>query len=163
MDAFTLAMSYGIKKISIKKVILTSIIVGIFHFFMPLIGDKIGVNLFEYTFIKPKFIMFLVFLILSFDMFLSFFKKKEEINHLSMLGTILFAFSVSFDSLTVGLGIRYLYNNIILSVSIFCVISAVFTLFGFFFGKKLSKSIGNYSFLFGSIILFLYSIGILTN
>lgn len=163
MDAFTLAMSYGIKKISIKKVILTSIVVGIFHFFMPLIGDKIGVNLFEYTFIKPKIIMFLVFLILSFDMFLSFFKKKEEVNDLSMFGTVLFAFSVSFDSLTVGLGIRYLYDNIILSVSIFCIISAILTLFGFFFGKKLSKSIGNYSFLFGSIILFLYSIGILTN
>ena len=162
MDAFALALSYGIRKISIKNVILTSLSVGIFHFFMPLIGSIIGISLFEYTIFKPKFILGLVFLILSIDMFIHFFEKEEKIRPLNLFGTLFFAFSVSFDSLSVGLGIRYLYNNILMCVSIFCIISAFFTSVGFYLGKKISNTIGKYSFLLGSITLFLYSVWLLT-
>lgn len=162
MDAFALSISYGIKKISIKNIILTAFTVGIFHFFMPLIGNYIGISLFEYSIFKPKYILFLVFLILSVDMFIHFFEKEVNLRKLNLFGTIFFAFTVSFDSLSVGLGIKYLYDNILICVSIFCIISAFFTCLGFYLGKKLSNSIGKYSFLFGSITLFLYSIWILT-
>ena len=50
MDAFSLAFSYGIKSISKKNVIITAIIVGLFHFFMPLLGNMVGISLFENTF-----------------------------------------------------------------------------------------------------------------
>lgn len=162
MDAFALSISYGIRKVSIKNVILTSLAVGIFHFFMPLIGNYIGLSLFEYTVFKPKYILFLVFLILSIDMFIHFFEKEEKIRNLNLFGTLFFSFTVSFDSLSVGLGIRYLYDNILVCVSIFCIISAFFTCLGFYLGKKLSNAAGKYSFLFGSITLFLYSMWILT-
>ena len=56
MDAFALALSYGIKDIKLKNVIITAITVGIFHFFMPLIGNYVGISLFEYTIIKPKYV-----------------------------------------------------------------------------------------------------------
>lgn len=163
MDAFALSISYGIRKTRLKKIILTAFTVGIFHFFMPLIGNYIGVSLFEYTIFKPKFILVLVFLILSIDMFIHFFEKEEKIRPLNLLGTLFFSFSVSFDSLSVGLGIRYLYGNIFICVSIFCIISTFFTCLGFYFGEKLSNTIGKYSFLFGSITLFLYSMWLLTN
>lgn len=162
MDAFALSISYGIKKVSIRKVILTALTVGLFHFFMPLVGSVIGISLFEYTVFKPKFILFLVFLILSIDMFIHFFEKEEEIRTLNLLGILFFSFSVSFDSLSVGLGIKYLYDNILVCVSIFCIISAIFTSIGFYLGKKISTTIGKYSFLLGSITLFLYSVWILT-
>ena len=150
MDAFALSISYGISKVNIKNVILTSLLVGIFHFFMPLIGNYIGTSLFEYTIFKPKYILFLVFLILSIDMFIHFFQKEEKTRNLNMVGTLFFAFTVSFDSLSVGLGIRFLYDNILV-----CVL-------GFYLGEKLSNKVGKYSFLFGSITLFIYSIWILT-
>lgn len=162
MDAFALSISYGIKKISIKNIVVTSLSVGLFHFFMPLIGNYIGLSLFEYTIFKPKYILFLVFLLLSIDMFMNFFEKEEKIRKLNLLGTLFFAFSVSFDSLSVGLGIRYLYDNILVCVSTFCIISAFFTCFGFYLGKKLSNTVGRCSFLLGSITLFLYSVYILT-
>ena len=162
MDAFALSMSYGIKNTNIKNVILTALAVGIFHFFMPLIGNYIGMSLFNYTIFKPKYILFLVFLALSIDMFMQFFEKNEKIRILNLIGTLFFAFSVSFDSLSVGLGIRYLYNNILCCVFVFCIISAFFTCLGFYLGKKLSNRVGRYSFLFGAITLFLYSIWILT-
>lgn len=162
MDAFALSLSYGIKKISKKTIIITALMVGLFHFFMPLIGSVIGTYLFEYTIFKPKIILFLVFLILSIDMFTHFFENEEKIRNLNLIGTLIFAFSVSFDSLSVGLGIRYLYDNIFLVVSLFCFISALFTIFGFYLGKTLSQKIGKYSFLIGSATLFLYSLWILT-
>lgn len=158
MDAFALALSYGIKSVKIKNVIITATTVGLFHFFMPLIGNCVGVSLFEYTIIKPKYVLFAVFLILSIDMFTHFFEEEPKIRPLNLIGTILFAISVSFDSFSVGIGINYLYDNILLVVSSFCFISCFFTILGFWLGKKLSGSIGKYSFLLGSVTLFLYSI-----
>ena len=162
MDAFALSLSYGIKKLNIKNIVITAITVGLFHFFMPLIGNYIGFSLFEYTLIKPKFVLFLVFLILCIDMFSHFFEEKPKIRNLNILGTLIFAISVSIDSLSVGLGICYIYDNILLVVSSFCIISSIFTLLGFWLGKKLSQKTGKYSFLVGSITLFFYSIWILT-
>ncbi len=162
MDAFALAISYGIKNVSIKNVIITAITVGIFHFFMPLLGSFIGTPLFEYTIIKPRLVLFLVFLILSLDMFIQFFEEKPKIRELNVIGTLFFAVSVSFDSLSVGLGLKYIYDNILIAIFTFCIISAFFTTMGFILGKKLSEKIGKYSFLVGSITLFFYSIWILT-
>lgn len=163
IDAFVLAAAYGINNIKAKKVIITAIVVGTFHFFMPLIGNVIGTNLFINTILKPKIIMFFVFLLLAIDMFISFFEKDRKIRNLDLIGIIFFAFSVSFDSLSIGIGITYLYNNIILVVSTFSVVSLLFTLLGFFIGKRISTRIGKYSFLIGSGVLFLYSVYVLTN
>lgn len=162
MDAFALALSYGIKQVRLKTVVTTAITVGLFHFFMPLLGNVVGVPLFEYTVIKPRIVLFIVFLILSVDMFIHFFEEKPKIRALNIIGTILFAFSVSFDSFSVGLGLSYLYDNIILAVSAFCVVSAMFTLLGFEMGKRLSEKIGKYAFLIGSLTLFVYALWILT-
>lgn len=150
-------------KKNIKQVIITSLFVGLFHFFMPLIGNFIGVNLFLYTIFKPKYILFLVFLMLGIDMFISYLNDNHKNRKLNIIGIILFSFSVSFDSLTVGLGISYLYNNIISVVTTFSCISAIFTFMGFYFGNILSKKIGKYAYLIGSIAFLLYSIWMLTN
>ena len=159
MDAFSLAFSYGIKGIHLKNIVITAITVGLFHFFMPLLGNYFGVSLFSYTILKPKFIMFFVFFLLSLDMITHFFDDKEKIRKLDIFGTLLFATSVSFDSLSVGLGLS---DSIILSCFTFCLISSFFTLLGFEFGKKLSEKIGRYSFLLGGVILLFYSVWILT-
>lgn len=163
MDAFALSLSYGIKNVRLRNVLVTALTVGLFHFFMPLIGNYVGVSLFEYTIIKPKYVLFAVFLILSIDMFTHFFEENPKIRSLNVIGTILFAISVSFDSFSVGIGINYIYDNIILVVLTFCLISALFTIIGFWLGKKLSTGIGKYSFLIGSFTLFVYSIMMLTN
>lgn len=162
MDAFALALSYGLNKISKKSIVLTTLFVGVFHFFMPLLGNLVGISLFEYTVFKPKYILFMVFLILSVDMFMHFFEEKPKLRVLNIIGIILFSFSVSFDSFSVGLGINYLYDNIILCVLTFSVISLLFTLFGFTLGKAISEKIGKYSFIIGSITLFMYSLWVLT-
>lgn len=163
MDAFALSLSYGISNVNKKNMIVTAITVGIFHFFMPLIGNVVGLPLFEYTLIKPRYVLFVVFLILSIDMIIHFFEVEDKKIKLNFIGIILFAISVSFDSFSVGIGISYIYDNILLVVSSFCLISMLFTFLGFSLGKKISNKIGKLSFLFGGIILFLYSFVVLTN
>ena len=162
MDAFSLSFSYGINKIPIKNIIITAISVGIFHFFMPLLGNIIGVSLFEHSVFKPRIVLFFVFLILSIDMFIHFFEKTPKKRDLNLLGTLLFSFSVSFDSFSVGIGLSYIYSNLLVSVGVFCIISAIFTLLGFFLGKKISENLGKYSFLIGGSILLIYSLIMLT-
>ena len=162
MDAFALSLSYGMKRLNNLEIILTAISVGIFHFFMPLLGNILGHSIFEYTILKPKIVLFIIFLILSVDMIIHFFENNEKIRSLNLLGIIIFSFSVSFDSFSVGLGIDYLYNNIFLSSFIFCFVSSIFTLIGFLLGKLISKKVGKYSFLFGGLTLFIYSLWVLT-
>ena len=47
MDAFTLSLSIGTTSPKKKNQLLLSILIGSFHFFMPIIGNKIG-NIFQY-------------------------------------------------------------------------------------------------------------------
>ncbi len=162
MDAFTLAFSYGIKKVSKKTIIITSFITGLFHFIMPVIGNIVGIPLFEYTFIKPKYILFCIFLLISIDMFINYFNEEVKLRKLNIIGIVLFAFSVSFDSFSVGFGLSFFYSDVILSAIIFCFVSMFFTFLGFILGKVLSKKIGKLAFLFGSLVLFGYSIILLT-
>lgn len=129
---------------------------------MPLLGNYIGISLFDYTSIKPRIILFLIFLFLSIDMFIHFFETTTKKRNLNLLGMLFFAFSVSFDSFSVGLGISYLYSNILLCVSTFCLVSTSFTILGFILGRTLSEKLGKYAFLIGSIILLIYSVIILT-
>lgn len=158
MDTFALSISYGIMNLKLKYIIITAITVGLFHFFMPLIGNFFGNMIFSYIIINPKYILSLVFLILSISMIINFKNGKFEYKKIGILSTILFGVSVSIDSFSVGLGITYLYENILFITFIFSIVSALFTIFGFLIGKIVSKNLGKYSFLLGSILLFVYSL-----
>ena len=163
MDAFALSISYGILNLKKRVIVITSIIVGLFHFFMPLLGSICGDLLFEYISIKPKYVIFVVFLLLSIDMLINYFEKEPKLSNLNVLGIVFFAFSVSLDSFSIGLGLKYIYNDLLFCLLSFCIISGFVTLVGFIFGRYLSKNIGKYSFLIGSSTLFVYSIWVLTN
>lgn len=157
-----MATSYGLINVGKKKIILTSVFVGCFHFLMPYIGNKIGNNIFSHTLIKPNIILFIVFLLLSVDMFISFFEKLKKRSKFNLLNIIVFSFSVSFDSFSVGLGIDYLFDNRMLAFLSFSIVSFLFTLLGFTIGKYLSKKLGKISFLIAGTTLFMYAIKILT-
>ena len=163
MDSFALALSYGLLNIDKKSIVITAITVGLFHFIMPLFGSLAGNILFNHIIIKPKYVIFTVFLLLSIDMLLNFFDKRVKLRKLNLFGVVLFAISVSLDSFSVGLGLNYLYDNLILCFTTFCIVSALITIIGFFLGKKVSKKLGKYAFILGSITLFIYSIWVLTN
>ena len=86
-------------------------------------------------------------------------KDKEKVNNLnSFISLIIFGFSVSLDSFSVGITLNTISSNYILAPIVFSIISSSFTFLGLSIGKIINKSFGKLSILLGSIILFVLAI-----
>ena len=162
MDAFSLALSIGTTSPSNKNIIKTAFTVGLFHFFMPMIGFIIG------SFFKTKitlginYLTSILFLLLAFEIYKNKDNdEKEEL--LNNINIILISLSVSIDSLTVGVALG-LNNEFIVPASItFSIISSIFTYIGLVLGKKLENKYKKTATIIGIILLFLISIKYLIN
>ena len=152
LDAFSMSLAYGLLNFSNKKILLVSLLIGIFHFFMPILGMLIGKKLFSFIHIDPKYIISIIFLFIIIEMIKSL--KNEEIEtRLTILESFLFAFAVSIDSFSVGIGLAFLGTSILLSCSIFTISSFLFTFTGFKLGKYFNKKLGKISKIIGIILL----------
>jgi hypothetical protein len=63
MDAFSLALCYGVLNLEKAKIRLLSLIVGSFHFFMPLFGMLLGNILEHYIMLDMRYAVFIIFMI----------------------------------------------------------------------------------------------------
>ncbi len=158
MDAFSLAILYGTLNFSKRKTLTLSTSVGVFHFFMPLLGNLIGIIILKLLPVKPNVVVGIIFFIISIQMILSIFKQEDVMDLKGIFTIILFAFTVSIDSFSVGIGLSAICDNKILAVSIFSVTSFLFTYTGLSIGSKLTEKFGKWSTLFGGIVLLLLSI-----
>ena len=158
MDTFSLSLCYGTLNISNKKTIILSTIVGLFHFFMPILGLTIGNFIIEHLIIDGKYIILIILSIIGIDMIFSSFKTEERKILTSIFGILIFAFSVSLDSFSTGLGLNLMTNNILGSLIIFTITSASFTFLGVKLGKKLNNKFGKISNMVGGIVLILMGI-----
>ncbi len=153
MDAFTLSLAYGLLNISRKKIYITSLLVGIFHFIMPLLGNILGNLIRKYIGFESKYVLIIVLSLILIEMIRSLKEEKTEYN-LSLLNILVFSFLVSMDSFSLGIGINYITNNILLASGIFSLLSASFTFLGFRLGKYLSVKAEKQAKYFGIVILF---------
>lgn len=158
MDAFSLSLLYGTEGINRKDKVLLSIIVGIYHFIMPLIGLNIGSYIASRIILNTNILVGIILSIISIEMIISSFKEKEEKFLLSFPGYLLFGLSVSIDSLTTGIGLPAITNNYIVSSLIFSVTSFFFTFLGLNLGNYLNQKYGKISTFLGGIILLILGI-----
>lgn len=158
MDAFSLALAYGTLNLEKKYIRKLSLIVGIYHFFMPLIGLKIGNLLLKIIPIDPNIIVLIVLIFIGLEMIIDTFTKDEEIKIMSLKELLLFGLAVSIDSFSVGIGLEAISNNHILSVTIFSLTSFIFTYLGLLLGKKINNLIGKISTIIGGIVLIVVGI-----
>ena len=155
MDAFSLALVYGMIGINIKKKIYLSIIVGIYHFIMPIIGLYFGKLL--RNLIDLNIVASIILIYLGIDLIISNFKKDEKLS-VSKSGFLMFGLSVSIDSLMVGIGLKAITNNYIISSLIFSITSFIFTYLGLSLGNVIGSKVGEYSKMAGGIILIVLAI-----
>jgi len=158
MDTFSLSLLYGTQGIKNKTKVILSIIVGIYHFIMPLIGLLIGQIINNYIIINLNILVGIIFLIISLQMIISTYKKEEELPTLSILGLFIFGLSVSIDSFSTGIGLEVINTNHIQAASIFSITSFIFTYTGLNLGNILNKKFGKYATIIGGIILLILSI-----
>lgn len=157
MDAFSLALAYGTTKIPINKKVLLSITVGIFHFFMPKLGALIGTELLLNYIAKANYLVGIIFLILAIEMLLS--RKEEKTGSITnMISIILFSFTVSIDSFSVGIALSLTTTDINSPCIIFALISTLFTFLGVELGSKIADKFENKAEYIGIIILLILGI-----
>ncbi len=158
MDAFSLALIYGTQGITKKHKILLSLIVGIYHFIMPLIGVAIGTVITKKILVNPNIIVGIILSLIAIEMIISSFKEEDKKFLLTIPGYLLFGLSVSIDSLTTGIGLSLITQKYIFSSFIFAITSLSFTFFGLNIGDRLNKKYGRISTILGGIVLFVLGI-----
>ena len=158
MDAFSLALAYGTISLSKKEINLLSIIVGIYHFFMPILGMLIGSFITKVIHLGGDLITLIIFVFIGINMIIEGIKGQEEVKQMKLSEMILFGLAVSIDSFSVGIGINNISNNFMLCSSIFSITSFVFTYLGLLLGNKLNELIGKLATLLGGFTLIILGI-----
>ena len=158
MDAFSLSLIYGTLNLDKKIERFMGITVGIFHFFMPILGYYLGRIILNIIRINPDIIVGIIFILLGIEMIISI-RKEEQIKILTnLISVVLFSLTVSIDSFSTGIAFGASNTGIIIPCSIFSIISGLFTYLGLIFGKKLSTTFGDIATLLGAIILVILGI-----
>jgi putative Mn2+ efflux pump MntP len=158
MDAFSLALAYGTINLSKKEINILSIIVGIYHFFMPILGMFIGTFITNFIHVGENIIILVIFSLIGINMIIESRKESEQVKYMKISEKLLFGLAVSIDSFSVGIGINNISNNFIICSIIFSITSFIFTYLGLKLGKKLNQLIGKVATLIGGISLILLGI-----
>ena len=158
MDTFSLSLSVGSINSQNGFLKLLPLFVGIFHFFMPLLGLNIGNFLLVYFVFNINIVVGIIFSIIGLEMIISSIKESDVKILLSMWGLILFGFSVSLDSLTTGIGLKAINDNFLEVSSIFMICSGFFTFIGLKLGNKLSNKFGKIATIGGVGMLIILAI-----
>ncbi len=153
MDAFSLSLAYGTLNLDKKNILVQSIVVGLFHFFMPQIGQLVGNQIIKIIPINDNFLVFIVLFVIGIQMILETIKREEKIKKMNVKEIILFGLAVSLDSFSVGIGLKTIYKNTLISSMIFMIVSYIFTYYGLKIGKKINDIVGKISTIIGGIIL----------
>jgi len=154
MDSFSVGLGMGMFSLRFRQIIMIAVTVGFFHVIMPLAGMFIG------RFISNQFGELashaggLLLVILGITMFMTGLKGEAESLIAPVgFGLIIFAVSVSLDSLSVGLTLGIYGAKTLLAVSLFGIMATLLTLCGLLLGRKAQGLLGVYSQVLGGSIL----------
>lgn len=152
MDAFSLALAYGTLNLNKKDIYKLSLTVGVYHFFMPLLGLFLGSIILKYI-NNPNIIVFIILFIIGIQMIYETFKEEDIKNIVCFKQMLLFGLAVSVDSFSVGIGLNVISKNYLYCSTIFSLFSLTFTYLGLILGKKINNIIGKTSTIIGGLIL----------
>ncbi|MDL4839160.1 manganese efflux pump MntP [Aquibacillus rhizosphaerae] len=154
MDAFSVGLGMGMQALRLKRIFFIGVTVGISHIAMPFLGIVIG------KFISTRMEGFavlgggLLLFGLGVQMVLNSFNRDgKQIMKPVGIGLMLFAFSVSLDSFSVGLSLGLSGVKTFLALMLFGLASMFMTWTGLLAGKKARGLLGVYSELLGGSIL----------
>lgn len=154
MDAFSLGLGLGMKRLLHRQMFFLSVTIGIFHVVMPLIGMVIG----QYLGVIMKEVAVMVGGgILCFLGGKMIFQQSDEetVRIHSMAQLLLLSTSVSLDSLSVGLTLGLFSTDPWLAVSIFGFVGALMSGMGLWMGRFAGSWLGNAGEAIGGLILIL--------
>ncbi|MBQ6840888.1 MAG: manganese efflux pump [Bacilli bacterium] len=153
MDTFSLSLSLGTFNVTKVKCILFSLIVAFFHLFMPLIGSILGNSIDRFIVVNPNRLLFIIFLFIAIEMLVELLSKDEKKYDFTIINMIIYAFSVSIDSLTVGIGLKNIVEYPLVGAFTFSLVSFIFTFLGLIIGNYSYEKLGKTSKIIGFLII----------
>lgn len=153
MDAFSLALAYGTLGMNKRDKIILSLVVGIFHLIMPLLGMFVGELILSLFKFNADIVVAIILSFIGIQMIVSSFKKDEELKPLKFSEFFLFGLAVSIDSFSLGITLPNMGVSTIISPFIFAITSAIFTFAGLLIGNKIEKLLGKIATIIGGVIL----------
>jgi manganese efflux pump family protein len=162
MDAFSVGLGMGMFNLRLRQIFKIGITIGIFHVWMPLLGMIAGKFLSNQFGTIATYIGGGLLIVLGVQMIWSSFKKEES----SMItpvgfGLMVFAFSVSLDSFSVGLTLGIYQAKTVLVLMCFGIAATILTWCGLLVGRKVQNWIGPYSEALGGSILLAFGLKLL--
>lgn len=159
MDSFSVGLGMGMFTLRLRQIVLISATVGVFHIIMPLAGMMAG------RFLSGQFGTYatyaggLLLILLGIGMFISGLKGESESLIAPVgIGLLVFAVSVSLDSLSVGLTLGIYGARTFLAVTLFGIVATILTLCGLLLGRKVQGLLGVYSQVLGGSVLLAFGV-----
>lgn len=162
LDGFSVSLGIGLQEIRLKRIAFIGIVMGVFHFILPLIGVAIG----HFLSVRLHYITtFLSGIILVFIgcyiIFSTFRKKRSNLLNPYHFQIISLAFIVSLDSFSIGLSLGLSGIKTMMVTVFFGVTATLFSWTGMLVGRRVHQILGIYSEVLGGSILCLFGLHIL--
>ncbi|MEW9702355.1 manganese efflux pump MntP family protein [Paenibacillus sp. SI8] len=160
LDAFSLGIGIGMRGIRLLDILKISLIIGIFHILMPLMGMFMGHYVSSLLGNVATAAGGCLLILLGSHMVYSSIRGEEaaSFDHRSILGLTVFSLSVSIDSFSVGVSLGMFATDIVLTVLIFGIFGGLMSIAGLLLGRRVSGWAGEYGEAFGGLILLVFGI-----
>jgi putative Mn2+ efflux pump MntP len=157
MDCFAVSLCKGLatKVERTKTAFLMAFFFGIFQAGMPLIGYAAGIYLLDVISGYDHWIAFGLLGAVGSKMLWESFRgeKTESCKSVGLRELLILSVATSIDALAVGLSFAFLHMSILFAAGIIGVVSFLFSILGFFLGKKAGERFGGYAETAGGLIL----------
>ena len=160
LDAFSLGIGIGMKGVRLLDILKISIVIGIFHVLMPLMGMFMGHYVSSLLGNVATAAGGCLLILLGSHMVYSSIRggETESFDHRTIWGLTIFALSVSIDSFSVGVSLGMFATDILLTVLIFGAFGGLMSIAGLLVGRRVSGWVGEYGEAFGGLILLAFGI-----
>ncbi|WP_204669186.1 manganese efflux pump MntP [Gracilibacillus alcaliphilus] len=159
MDAFSVGLAIGMQEIRLKRIAFIGFVVGIFHVLMPFAGLLLGALLSDRIEEIALLAAGLLLCAIGLQMILqTFLQKKTPVLAPVGLGLLVFAFSVSLDSFSIGLSLGLSGIATVFAILLFGLFSMVFTWIALMISRRAHRLLGTYSEVIGGIILIFFGL-----
>ena len=156
-DAFSLCVGVGLAGVNRRQIILISVVVLLFHIFMPLAGWFVGEIAGSLIGRAAAVLGSALLIYLGLGMIRGSLKNgrslDSSLNGFSLKSLVLLGASVSMDALSVGFTLGTQQVNLLLAAGVIGLVAGLMTACGLVFGRFLGNRVGERAQLLGGLIL----------
>ncbi len=165
MDCFAVAIGAGFtnKNLKFKQILLFSFIFALFHFVMPLLGWFLGDTFRFYVKAFDFWVAFSLLTLIGLKMITDSFKAHKKTTYTldKPVIIILLSIATSIDAFIVGLPLALLDFHLLTSALVISLFAFIFSVAGFYLGRKFGCACGSKAGVFGGTILIAIGVKIL--